>query len=94
MITRPAPPAAACFALLFCASGSAAETPAAPDEAGISSARLDRFDRVIQSYVDRRMLAGAVTLVAKDGRVVHRKASGYQDVETARPMTRSSACSR
>ena len=44
---------------------------AEPEAVGMSSARLERLDRVMQSYVDREEVAGVVTLVARRGKVVH-----------------------
>ena len=60
---------------------------AAPEAVGMSSARLDRLDRVMQGYIDRNEVAGVVTLVARRGKVVHFSALGQRDVEAGAPMT-------
>lgn len=52
---------------------------AAPEEVGFSSARLMRIDALVQGYVDQQQLAGAVTLVARRGQVVHFEAFGMGD---------------
>ena len=52
----------------------------------MSSTRLARLTDKMQSYVDRGQLPGAVTMVAKDGRVVHFERFGMMDVEDGREM--------
>ncbi len=59
---------------------------AAADEVGMSAARLERLDRVMQAYVDRREVAGAVSLVARRGKVVHFSTFGNRDAEAGAPM--------
>ena len=58
----------------------------APEECGFSPDRLKRIDTAMQRYVDRKTLAGIVTLVARRGRVVHFEKYGYQDLETGKPI--------
>lgn len=67
-----------------------AESIAAPEAVGLSSGRLQRLDDVIDAYVDEGKLAGAVTLVARDGRIVHLRAAGFQDVESGQAMREDS----
>ena len=57
-----------------------------PEDVGMSSERLGRITTAMQRYVDRRDIAGAVTLVARHGRVVHLQSVGRRDVESATPM--------
>ena len=57
---------------------------------GMSSERLDRIDAVMQGYIDRNETAGVVTLVARQGKVVHFSALGERDAETGSPMTHDS----
>ncbi len=59
---------------------------ATPESAGMSSERLDRIRPAFESYVTDGKLPGVVTVVARDGRVVHFEASGHQDVEAGEPM--------
>ena len=54
---------------------------------GISSERLDRVDEVIRRYIEQKKISGAVTLVARRGRVVHHEAQGVMDVESKAPMS-------
>jgi CubicO group peptidase (beta-lactamase class C family) len=60
---------------------------ARPEDVGMSSERLARIRAGMQRYVDRGMVPGVVTLVARRGRVVHFEAIGYRDVEAKAPMT-------
>jgi len=60
---------------------------ARPEEVGMSSERLARIRTGMQRYVDRGLVPGVVTLVARRGRVVHFEAIGYRDVEAKTPMT-------
>ena len=60
------------------------------ESVGMSSERLERIDQVMQAYIDRGETAGVVTLVARQGKVVHFSAQGQRDVESAAPMTHDS----
>ncbi len=59
---------------------------AAPESVGVSTARLDRLHAGMQALVDRHQIAGTVTLLARDGKVVDVHPSGFQDVERGIPM--------
>ena len=48
--------------------------------------RLQRIDEVLQGYVDRGELAGAVALVQQNGRTVYEHAVGWADREAGREM--------
>jgi len=60
---------------------------ARPDQVGMSAERLARIRTAMQRYVDRGLVPGVVTLVARRGRVVHFESIGYRDVESRAPMT-------
>ncbi len=60
---------------------------AKPEDVGMSSERLGRIRAAMQRYIDRGVVPGTVTLVARRGRVVHLDAQGYRDVEAKAPMT-------
>ena len=89
--------AATCFVLLAaCApqetGGTSTDTfaglpRATPESAGMSSERLDRIRPAFENYVTDGKLSGVVTVIARDGQVVHFEASGNQDVEAGEPMT-------
>ncbi len=59
---------------------------ATPEEVGISSKRLERINTLMQHYVDEKKLAGAVTLVARRGKIVHFERFGMMDIEANQPM--------
>jgi CubicO group peptidase (beta-lactamase class C family) len=59
---------------------------AAHATAGFAPERLARIDAMLQSYVDRELIAGAVALVLRDGRPAYQKAVGWADKEANRPM--------
>lgn len=57
-----------------------------PHEVGFSTRRLKRINRGMQRYIDQRLIAGIVTLVARRGSVVHFEKFGLQDIEANKPM--------
>jgi CubicO group peptidase (beta-lactamase class C family) len=59
---------------------------ATPESVGISTERLARLHQGMQGFVDRREVAGIVTLVARDGKTVDQHATGFQDLEQRTPM--------
>ena len=65
----------------------AADLPIArPEMVGLSSARLARLTEVMQKYVDEGRLGGAVTLVARGGKVAYLQAFGKLDPTTGAAM--------
>src|SRR5678815_359652 len=68
-------------------STTAAQTPRAKaEDVGISSQRLQRINELMQRHIDAGDFSGAVTLVARNGRVAHLAAQGLMDIETRKPM--------
>ena len=68
---------------------SAAELPRAEAESvGMSTERLKRIDVAMQRHIDAGKIQGAVTALARRGKVVHFEAHGLMDVEAKRPMSR------
>lgn len=59
---------------------------AARIKAGMDPDRLARIPARLQEFVDSGTIAGAVTLVARQGKVVSLEAVGYQHLETKTPM--------
>ncbi|MXY50999.1 MAG: beta-lactamase family protein [Gammaproteobacteria bacterium] len=75
------------LALAFSVSATAADLREAPaDEVGMSAERLDRITAMAQGYVDEGKLAGVITLVARDGAIVHYEAVGNRGVNDDRPL--------
>lgn len=66
-----------------------AELPMAePEAVGMSTERLRRVHDAVQQHIDAGSISGAVTLVARDGRVVHFEAHGLRDIDSRAPMTK------
>jgi len=57
-----------------------------PGEAGLDEASLGKIKTRMLEFVDAKQIAGAVTLVARRGRVVHVGAVGKADVASGREM--------
>jgi CubicO group peptidase (beta-lactamase class C family) len=57
-----------------------------PEDVGMSSERLQRVGQMVQRYIDAREITGAVTIVARKGKVAHFEAQGLMDVEAKTPM--------
>jgi CubicO group peptidase (beta-lactamase class C family) len=65
-----------------------ASTPTArPEEVGLSSERLQRVSAMLQRRIDAGDLAGAVTVVARKGKVAYVDARGVMDLESRQPMS-------
>jgi len=59
-----------------------------PEDAGMSSERLQRIHQALQRHIDAGEISGAVTLVARRGRIVHFEAHGLMDLEAKKPMSK------
>src|SRR5437870_4573510 len=58
-----------------------------PEQVGLSSVRLERAATVIREDVERRLIPGAVLVIARFGRVGYAEAFGWRDREAKAPMT-------
>ena len=58
-----------------------------PEEAGMSTERLQRIHQAVQRHIDAGAISGAVTLVARHGKIVHFQAHGLMDLESKKAMT-------
>jgi len=65
---------------------TAAVTGAKPEDVGMSSDRLQRINQFVQRYMDNREITGAVTMVARRGKIAHFEAQGLMDVEAKTAM--------
>ena len=59
---------------------------AAPHKVGLSAKRLERISDTAQRFIDEKQLAGAVTVVARRGKVAHFEAYGMMDLAANKPM--------
>lgn len=75
---------AAC-ALLTQALALQAQT-VSPESVGLSSERLERISDLMQSHIDAGRISGAVTLVARHGKIAHLEAQGVMDLASGKPM--------
>ena len=60
--------------------------PAKPEDVGLSTAGIADVDAAVQRLIDEGVLAGAVTLVARHGRLVHTNAMGRKDKDSGEPL--------
>ena len=58
-----------------------------PAEVGVSEDRLERVSEMMAKYVDEGKIAGAISLIARKGKVVHFEAQGQRNAATGEPMT-------
>jgi len=63
-------------------------TLAKPEAVGFSAERLERLHTLMQNVVDAKQLPGAVTLLARHGKVVDYRVYGVADVASNRAMTK------
>ncbi len=63
-------------------------TPVKPESMGFSSDRLERLHAMIQDEIDKKQLAGAVSILARHGKIVDYRAYGVRDMATGAPMTK------
>jgi CubicO group peptidase (beta-lactamase class C family) len=57
-----------------------------PEDVGLASDRLTRIHDAVQRHIDAKAIAGAVTLVVRQGRIAHVEAHGLIDIQSNRPM--------
>jgi CubicO group peptidase (beta-lactamase class C family) len=78
------------FALAAAAHAQLPST--SPQRAGFDPARLELLHSITKRFVDEEQHAGAITLLARDGKLVDFQTYGYRDLEKRLPMTRDTIC--
>jgi len=89
------------FVLIACSSAQTISNVCAADapkalpacqaaEVGMDAAKLAEIPERMRAFVEEHQVAGAVTLVARRGRVVHLEAVGWADVDGEKPMKKDS----
>jgi CubicO group peptidase (beta-lactamase class C family) len=58
----------------------------APEEVGLSSARLDRLTQRMRQGVERGELPGAILVIGRQGRIAYQQTFGVRDPESKAPM--------
>ncbi|HEY1896917.1 MAG TPA: serine hydrolase domain-containing protein, partial [Terracidiphilus sp.] len=59
-----------------------------PETVGFSSERLERLHALMQQTVDKKELAGIVTILARHGKVVDYRTYGQRDMASGAAMTK------
>lgn len=80
-----------CFllpAVLALPLAAASVQGAKPEELGLSTERLQRIHETIQRHIDAGDISGAVTVVARKGRIAHFEAHGLLDLDSKKPMSK------
>jgi CubicO group peptidase (beta-lactamase class C family) len=88
ILRRSAHPAAAMLLALavWALPLTAASPTAKPEEVGLSTERLKRINELVKRHLDAKTFSGAVTLVARHGRIAHLEAHGLMDLESKKAM--------
>lgn len=73
------------LAIFFLGNGAFAQVEI-DDITTLSPNRLQRYDNYLQKEIDEGRLAGAVTLIYKNGEKAHETTIGYSDLTTKEPM--------
>lgn len=63
-----------------------ADPVAVPEDVGLSSARLARIEPLFDTFINKSVIAGAVTLVARKGKIAHLRAHGSMDAAAGKAM--------
>lgn len=80
----------ACFCLAQTANHRtpAEATLTKPETVGFSSERLENLHKLIQGEIDQKQLAGAITILARHGKIVDYRTYGQRDIASNTPMTK------
>jgi CubicO group peptidase (beta-lactamase class C family) len=58
-----------------------------PESVGLSTARLNRIDTVINDYVNKGEIPGVVSIIARHGKVAYFKSFGMKDINARKRMS-------
>jgi CubicO group peptidase (beta-lactamase class C family) len=76
------------FTLLTLPLSAASIQTVNPEEIGLSSERLQRVHEAIGRHIDAHDISGAVTVVARKGRLAQFEAQGLMDIDTKKAMSK------
>jgi len=65
-------------------------TASKAEDAGVSTERLARIHDTVAKHIEAKDVSGAVTLVARRGKIVHFEAQGLADIDAKKPMLKDS----
>ncbi len=75
------------FLLILTVSAFSHEFPMVePEAVGLSTERLSRIDKVMETHIAQQKIAGGVILIARYGKIAYLGAHGMMDVEAEKPM--------
>ena len=75
------------FLLMLTVSAFSHELPMVePEAVGLSTERLSRIDKVMETHIAQQKIAGGVILIARYGKIAYLGAHGMMDVEAEKPM--------
>lgn len=82
-----------CFSSVFSSAQTAAHhnmdiTPVKPEMMGFSAERLDHLHSLIQDEIDQKHLAGAITILARHGKIVDYRTYGQRDLASNTAMSK------
>jgi len=80
------------LSLVVAISAHAQLPSTSPARAGFDPARLEVLHAITQHFVESGQHAGAITLLARDGKLVDFQTYGYRDIEKQLPMERDTIC--
>jgi len=80
-----------CQEALSCVPGSPLPL-SSPEREGFSAQRLERLHTYIRQLADGKQRSGAVTMIARHGRIVDWQTYGYRDLEKKLPMEKDTIC--
>src|SRR5215813_2765591 len=67
---------------------SADATLTRPEAVGFSPERLENLHKLIQDEIDKKQLVGAITILARHGKIIDYRTYGLRDQATNVPMTK------
>src|SRR4051794_6597320 len=81
--------AGAVLVIAFAWAAAAAELPSAkPETLGFSPERLEKLTQRMRLDVEKRVIPGAVLLIARHGKIGYFEALGERDPQAKAPMTK------
>jgi CubicO group peptidase (beta-lactamase class C family) len=63
-------------------------TVVSPESVGFSSQRLEHLHALMQDVVDKKQIAGIVTILARHGKIIDYRTYGQRDIAANAPMTK------
>ena len=81
---------AAIFGAALAAAPPGVPATSKAEDVGMSTERLARIHDAVLKHIDAKDVSGAVSLVARRGKIVHFEAQGFADIDAKKPMMKDS----